>query len=680
MTAVVKIGTSSITSADGELDDRALAKLADEVAERRRRGPPGRARSVGRDRRRAARRSGLDRRPTDIGTLQAIAAVGQPRLMARVARPARRATTSSAGQVLLTPYDFVHRSPVPARPPDARPPPRPRRRARSSTRTTPSPTTRSATATTTGSPRSCPTSSAPTSSSCSPTPPGSSPPTPASTTEASPDRGDRRGRRRARGRRRRRRHRPGQRRDGQQARRGEDRRLVRRAGRHRRRPTSPASSPTPSTGRPGRHRRRAPRRSGCRAASCGSRSPAAPPGAIVVDAGARARPRRGPPLAAPRRGPRRRRAPSTPTTPSRSSTDDGAVFAKGLVRYDSDDPAPRSPGRRTDRPARRRPPRGHPPRRPRRARLTNNSPRVPLRPGRDVGHTSPTRRRPTGGGPPHNGGSTRPTRAASVARGPRRRTNRNGAASRPSRSRASRPNRPRGRRGPPVHSGRDPPVAELGRRAKAASRRLATAAARDAKAAAHRRRRPPPRAGPRDPRRQRRRPRRRRGRRARRHAPRPAPTQRRPPRRHGRRRSAGRRRWPTPSARCSTGGAAPTASSCAGSGCRSGSSRSSTRTVPTSPATPRAICVKSGNAALLRGLGERAALQPGHRRRRLRDALAKAGLPADAVHARRRHRARGGGRRSCSLTDYVDCLIPRGGPCPDRQRPRARHRPRDHRR
>ena len=52
---------------------------------------------------------GLHRRPADVGTLQAIAAVGQPRLMAQInTRFAEHAVV--AGQVLLTPYDFIHRT------------------------------------------------------------------------------------------------------------------------------------------------------------------------------------------------------------------------------------------------------------------------------------------------------------------------------------------------------------------------------------------------------------------------------------------------------------------------------------------------------------------------------------------------------------------------------------------
>src|SRR5439155_4071998 len=48
-------------------------------------------------------------RPTTIGTLQAVAAVGQPRLMERyTALFAERGLVPA--QVLLTPYDFIHRT------------------------------------------------------------------------------------------------------------------------------------------------------------------------------------------------------------------------------------------------------------------------------------------------------------------------------------------------------------------------------------------------------------------------------------------------------------------------------------------------------------------------------------------------------------------------------------------
>lgn len=108
MRAVVKIGTSSITNSIGELDEVALAKLCEEIVLARNAGHTVTVVCSGAI---AAGMPalGLRSRPADIGTLQAIAAVGQPRLMARInAQLATHAVV--AGQVLLTPYDFLHRT------------------------------------------------------------------------------------------------------------------------------------------------------------------------------------------------------------------------------------------------------------------------------------------------------------------------------------------------------------------------------------------------------------------------------------------------------------------------------------------------------------------------------------------------------------------------------------------
>ncbi|MFN8037215.1 MAG: glutamate 5-kinase [Acidimicrobiia bacterium] len=108
MKAVVKVGTSSITRESGELDDIALAKLCADVAEARGQGHElvlvcSGAIAAG------LPALGLSQRPTDLGTLQAIAAVGQPRLMERMsALLAEHGVV--AGQVLLTPHDFAQRS------------------------------------------------------------------------------------------------------------------------------------------------------------------------------------------------------------------------------------------------------------------------------------------------------------------------------------------------------------------------------------------------------------------------------------------------------------------------------------------------------------------------------------------------------------------------------------------
>ncbi|MBM3675100.1 MAG: glutamate 5-kinase [Actinobacteria bacterium] len=108
MRAVVKIGTSSITAASGEVDDGALRKLCNELTEVRRAGHSvvlvlSGAVAAG------LPALGLTTRPTDIGMLQAIAAVGQPRLMERL-NGILAPDGVVAGQVLLTPYDFVHRT------------------------------------------------------------------------------------------------------------------------------------------------------------------------------------------------------------------------------------------------------------------------------------------------------------------------------------------------------------------------------------------------------------------------------------------------------------------------------------------------------------------------------------------------------------------------------------------
>ncbi|MDZ4826544.1 MAG: glutamate 5-kinase [Actinomycetota bacterium] len=104
----MKIGTSSITNDRGELVDAALLKLCSDVAAARAAGHRvvlvmSGAIAAGMP------ALGFETRPTDMGTLQALAAIGQPRLLERM-----NAMLSThevvAGQVLLTPYDFVHRS------------------------------------------------------------------------------------------------------------------------------------------------------------------------------------------------------------------------------------------------------------------------------------------------------------------------------------------------------------------------------------------------------------------------------------------------------------------------------------------------------------------------------------------------------------------------------------------
>jgi glutamate 5-kinase len=106
--AVVKVGTSSITRSSGELDDAALLKLCGEIVEARAAGHEvvlvcSGAIAAG------LPALGMQQRPSAIGVLQAVAAVGQPRLMERFGAIFGQHGVV-AGQVLLTPHDFAHRA------------------------------------------------------------------------------------------------------------------------------------------------------------------------------------------------------------------------------------------------------------------------------------------------------------------------------------------------------------------------------------------------------------------------------------------------------------------------------------------------------------------------------------------------------------------------------------------
>lgn len=107
-TVVAKIGTSSVTDAQGVIAEPAIKKVAAEVAAVRAEGHRVVLVTSG------AISAGLPRlglhepRPTDLPTLQAVAAIGQPQLM-RVYDDAFSAFDVVCGQVLLAPLDFVHR-------------------------------------------------------------------------------------------------------------------------------------------------------------------------------------------------------------------------------------------------------------------------------------------------------------------------------------------------------------------------------------------------------------------------------------------------------------------------------------------------------------------------------------------------------------------------------------------
>ena len=108
-TLVVKVGSSSVTTPSGGVDEAAIEKVASEVAGLRARGERVVVVSSGAI---AAGWSALaPERPrtADLATLQAVAAVGQHRLM-QVWSDAFGRRGLAAGQVLLAPLDFVHRS------------------------------------------------------------------------------------------------------------------------------------------------------------------------------------------------------------------------------------------------------------------------------------------------------------------------------------------------------------------------------------------------------------------------------------------------------------------------------------------------------------------------------------------------------------------------------------------
>jgi glutamate 5-kinase len=110
-TVVVKVGTSSITSEEGRIDRSAIAKLCGEVAGLRSADGGGHRVIVVTSGAIAAGLPALSmtRPSNDLATLQAVAAVGQSRLM-RVYDEVLAEFGLVGGQVLLAPLDFVHRS------------------------------------------------------------------------------------------------------------------------------------------------------------------------------------------------------------------------------------------------------------------------------------------------------------------------------------------------------------------------------------------------------------------------------------------------------------------------------------------------------------------------------------------------------------------------------------------
>ncbi len=108
MRIVAKIGTASITDDRGAIDHGAIAKLSDEVAGLRAAGHDVIVVSSGAVAAGVAA-LGLQGRPTDVQTLQAVSAAGQSRLVEAYDRQLGRHGLVGA-QVLVDPHDFVDRT------------------------------------------------------------------------------------------------------------------------------------------------------------------------------------------------------------------------------------------------------------------------------------------------------------------------------------------------------------------------------------------------------------------------------------------------------------------------------------------------------------------------------------------------------------------------------------------
>ena len=107
MRVVVKIGSSSLTDDRGQIRADVIASVVAQLAAARARGhevilvTSGAVAS-------GVAGLGLTERPSDVLSLQALSAIGQPRLMAAY-NGALAAHGLVAAQVLLVPHDFVDR-------------------------------------------------------------------------------------------------------------------------------------------------------------------------------------------------------------------------------------------------------------------------------------------------------------------------------------------------------------------------------------------------------------------------------------------------------------------------------------------------------------------------------------------------------------------------------------------
>src|ERR1700691_547985 len=105
---VIKLGSSVVADADGELREDALARVCDAAAELHRRGDEAIVVTSGAIAR-GMRTMGLPQRPSTIGELQAASAVGQGKLY-RVYDELLRARGVTSAQILLTFFDMSART------------------------------------------------------------------------------------------------------------------------------------------------------------------------------------------------------------------------------------------------------------------------------------------------------------------------------------------------------------------------------------------------------------------------------------------------------------------------------------------------------------------------------------------------------------------------------------------
>ena len=107
MRVVVKVGSSSLTNSEGHIRTEVIGVVAAQLAQARAAGHEVLLVTSGAVASGVAG-LGLAQRPTDVLSLQALSAVGQPQLMAEYNK-ALGAHGLVAAQVLLVPHDFVDR-------------------------------------------------------------------------------------------------------------------------------------------------------------------------------------------------------------------------------------------------------------------------------------------------------------------------------------------------------------------------------------------------------------------------------------------------------------------------------------------------------------------------------------------------------------------------------------------